>query len=53
MRLPRPHALLTTLRDPRRWKRWGTEALILIAIVGYTTTLGLRARLWWAQNVSA
>lgn len=22
-------------------------------LVGYTTTLGLRARLWWAQNVSA
>lgn len=37
MRLPRPHALLTALRDPRRWKRWGTEALILIAIVGAVT----------------
>lgn len=37
MRLPRLHALLTALREPRRWKRWGTEALILIAIVGTVT----------------
>lgn len=37
MRLPRLHALLTALRDPRRWKRWGLEALILIAIVGAVT----------------
>lgn len=37
MRLPRLADLLTALRDPRRWKRWGLEALILIALVGAVT----------------
>lgn len=34
MRQPRLATLLTALRDPRRWLRWGREALILAAIVG-------------------
>lgn len=37
MRLPDPKTLLpaiiAALRDPKRWLRWGIEALILIAIV--------------------
>lgn len=37
MRLPRLHDLLTVLRDPRRWRRWGGEALILVAIIGAVT----------------
>lgn len=30
-------ALLAALRDPRRWRRWGLEALILAAIVAAVT----------------
>ena len=30
--------LLSALRDPKRWKRWGLEILILVAIVGGITT---------------
>ncbi len=37
MRLPRPSDLLAALRDPRRWRRWGLEILVLIAIVGAVT----------------
>ena len=29
--------LLTALRDPRRWKRWALEALILAALVAAIT----------------
>ena len=38
MKLPRPAAILAALRDPKRWKRWTLEALILVAIVGAITT---------------
>jgi thiol-disulfide isomerase/thioredoxin len=37
MRLPRPADLLTALRDPKRWRRWLGELLILVAIVGAVT----------------
>ncbi len=30
--------LLSALRDPKRWKRWGLEILILVAIVSGITT---------------
>jgi thiol-disulfide isomerase/thioredoxin len=33
MRPPLAQRLLTALRDPRRWRRWGVEALIFVAIV--------------------
>lgn len=33
MRLPTRTDILAALRDPKRWKRWGIEALILIAII--------------------
>ena len=33
MRLPTFPALLAALRDPKRWRRWGVELLILVAIV--------------------
>ncbi|MDP1651871.1 MAG: redoxin domain-containing protein [Rhodocyclaceae bacterium] len=38
MKLPSPAAILAALRDPKRWKRWALEALILVAIVGAITT---------------
>ena len=31
-------ALLSALRDPKRWKRWGLEIIILAAIVGGIST---------------
>lgn len=34
MRLPTMTSLLAALRDPRRWRRWGLEVLILLAILG-------------------
>lgn len=37
MPLPRLPDLLAALRDPRRWKRWSLEALILIALVSAVT----------------
>lgn len=37
MRLPSPDLTLAALRDPRRWRRWAIEALILAAIVGVIT----------------
>jgi thiol-disulfide isomerase/thioredoxin len=37
MSSPRFSALLAALRDPARWRRWGLEALILVAIVGAVT----------------
>jgi thiol-disulfide isomerase/thioredoxin len=37
MRLPTRSDILAALRDPKRWKRWGIEALILIAIVAGVT----------------
>lgn len=37
MSSPRLSALLAALRDPARWRRWGLEALILVAIVGAVT----------------
>lgn len=37
MRLPSLVSLLAALRDPRRWRRWGLEALILVAIVAGVT----------------
>jgi thiol-disulfide isomerase/thioredoxin len=33
MRLPSFSPLLAALRDPKRWRRWGIEALILVAMV--------------------
>jgi thiol-disulfide isomerase/thioredoxin len=33
MRLPHFPAILSALRDPKRWRRWGLEALIFIAII--------------------
>lgn len=33
MSSPRLNRLLAALRDPKRWKRWGIEALILLAVV--------------------
>jgi len=38
MRLPRLTDTLAALRDPKRWKRWTLEVLILVAIVGAITT---------------
>lgn len=32
MRLPNIHNLSTALRDPKRWKRWGLEALLVLAV---------------------
>ena len=32
MRLPTPAAVLATLRDPQRWRRWVFEFLILVAL---------------------
>lgn len=37
MRLPNLQSLRAALRDPRRWRRWGIEALILIGIVAAVT----------------
>lgn len=41
MRLPDPKTLLAAflaaLRDPKRWRRWGIEVLLLIAIVSGVT----------------
>lgn len=34
---PRLAALLAALRDPKRWRRWILEILILVAIVGAVT----------------
>jgi thiol-disulfide isomerase/thioredoxin len=31
--MPRLSAFLAALRDPKRWRRWGLELLILVAIV--------------------
>ncbi len=33
MRLPLLSPLLVALRDPKRWRRWGIEALILVVMV--------------------
>lgn len=37
MRLPSFSSLLAVLRDPRRWRRWGLEALILAGVVAGIT----------------
>lgn len=37
MRLPRLSAILAALRDPKRWRRWALELLLLAAIVGAVT----------------
>ncbi len=38
MPLPRSTDILAALRDPKRWKRWTLEALILVVIIGAITT---------------
>lgn len=37
MRLPRLATLIAALRDPKRWRKWAFEALILLAIVTAVT----------------
>lgn len=37
MRLPDPTSILAALRDPKRWRRWALEALLLLAILAAIT----------------
>lgn len=37
MRLPSPVSILAALHDPKCWRKWAFEALILFAIVGAVT----------------
>lgn len=33
MRLPRPSAIRAALRDPKRWRQWAIEGLIIVMII--------------------